>query len=83
MTLAPWWPLGRVVPHKLRIFPPGTNQPPTLFHSDAAVHYPLVLFPVLYPVHYPALLFLLVDCTRRVEALTGGVLPLRGVKSIA
>ena len=78
MTLAPWWPLGRVVPHKLRIFPPGTNQPPTLFHSDAAV-----LFPVLYPVHYPALLFLLVDCTRRVEALTGGVLPLRGVKSIA
>ena len=80
MTLAPWWPLGRVVPHKLRIFPPGTNQPPTLFHSDAVVHYPLVLFPVLYPVlypvHYPALLFLLVDCTRRVEALTGGVLPL-------
>ena len=70
MTLAPWWPLGRVVPHKLRIFPPGTNQPPTLFHSDAAVLYPLVLF-------------LLVDCTRRVEALTGGVLPLRGVKSIA
>ena len=65
MTLAPWWPLGRVVPHKLRVLPWLLLVQTNLPH-----------FFTLTLLNITLLLFLLVDCARHVEALTGGLLPL-------